>query len=133
MQVVGVFRELTHCRSATHLPSIHDVRNGLTREASVVMARYLRDGTPLVDVMEATPDPFDSAIFINGGPSLLSDGTWVWREDLAHYVECYLVGLPDEFVEHARAAQGESRNEAKIAARWREALVAYERAEAGVR
>lgn len=34
--------------------------------------------------------------------SQLTDGTWLWRSDLAYYVERYLVGVPADLVEHAR-------------------------------
>jgi len=32
----------------------------------------------------------------------LTDGTWMWPEGLAHYVEAHDVALPDDFVQHAR-------------------------------
>lgn len=35
------------------------------------------------------------------GTSDLSDGTYLWPEGLAHYVEAHNVRLPNEFVEHA--------------------------------
>jgi hypothetical protein len=30
----------------------------------------------------------------------LTDGSWVWPQGLAHYVETHAVALPDEFVTH---------------------------------
>jgi hypothetical protein len=45
-------------------------------------------------------DIFDRTPFSEGSgcSSLLTVGAWVWRRDLAHYVERYHVGLPDDFV-----------------------------------
>src|SRR5688572_18970941 len=34
----------------------------------------------------------------------LFDGTWVWPEGLAHYVEVHAVRLPERFVRHALRA-----------------------------
>lgn len=38
------------------------------------------------------------------GATELTDGLFCWPEGLAHYVEKHNVMLPDEFVEHMRAA-----------------------------
>jgi hypothetical protein len=40
------------------------------------------------------------------GHADLTDGTWVWSEGLAHYVEAHGLALPDEFVELAQANRG---------------------------
>ena len=50
---------------------------------------------PVFDVMEATPDPRGADRRIAGGSSLLTDGYWVWRQDLAAYVEHFGVALPE--------------------------------------
>jgi hypothetical protein len=39
-----------------------------------------------------------------------TDGTWVWPEGLAHYVEQHLVRLPQEFSDLARARRGKVPN-----------------------
>jgi hypothetical protein len=132
MNVVGVFRELTRNRSGTNLPSIYASKDALSRKDAGIIAAYLRCGVPVFDVMEATQDPFDSEVFVSGGPSLRSDGTWVWREDLIHYIERYRVDLPTEFIAHVRNMAGIRHDEKSITARWREILAAYERAEAGL-
>ena len=38
------------------------------------------------------------------GSGELSDGVWVWPEDLGHYVRNHGVVLPEEFIRHALAA-----------------------------
>ena len=130
MLVVGLFRELTREKKG-FLPSIYDAKGKLSAPEASQVAAFLRKGIPVFDVMEATPDPFDAKTFVKGGPSLLSDGNWVWREDLAHYVERYQIGLPSEFLQHAQRKGNSVLDDAAIVARWEEALAAYERIESG--
>ncbi|MFJ6700011.1 hypothetical protein ACIQM4_28725 [Streptomyces sp. NPDC091272] len=37
-----------------------------------------------------------------GCSSLLTDGTWIWRQDFPHYLETHHVLLPETFIKHAR-------------------------------
>lgn len=65
---------------------------------------YLRNGTGIWSEMSAGPDVLDpEAPIMTGIGSLYTDGDWIWREDLAHYVIKYHVSLPAEFVTHVRA------------------------------
>ena len=81
-------------------------RDGLDLSVSAVVLRYLSSGAPVFDAMEATPDPRSAGHFIPGGSSLLTDGTWCWRLDLAAYVEAYALRLPTAFVQQAVDSQG---------------------------
>jgi len=101
MRVIGLFRELVTPEN-TRLPSIYASKNILAEDMVMPVLKYLSMGTDVIDVMETTQDPFDSEKFISGGPSLTSDGEWVWRYDLAHYVRSYRVGLPEEFLARVR-------------------------------
>ena len=47
----------------------------------------------------------------------LTDGTYVWPEGLAHYVEQHGVKLPGEFLEHARHVS-ETYGRARIDETW---------------
>ena len=67
-------------------------------EADVV--RYLGSGVPVLDVMEMSRDVLDGSR-VGATGSLLTDGSWYWREDLAHYVSKYHLRLPAEFIDHA--------------------------------
>jgi hypothetical protein len=102
MQVVGRFKELE--RSAEG-PSIFDAKETLDAQTAMIVAAYLESGVSAFDVMESVRDPFDSSVSIPGGSSLLSDGDWVWRADLAHFVRAYRVALPDAFVRRALSAR----------------------------
>jgi hypothetical protein len=37
-----------------------------------------------------------------GAGSLLTDGVWLWREDLAYYVATYHLALPRDFLARVR-------------------------------
>lgn len=133
MKAIGLFRELSRDMDRS-VQSIHAAVGTLEDEAVMRVVEYLRSGIPVFDVMEATVDPLDSSVSISGGPSLISDGVWVWREDLAYYVERYKVGLPSDFVSFAlRCGTVAAEASASVAARWEEALAAYDRAEKGFR
>ena len=130
MKVVGLFRELS--RNANHsVASIHSESGRL--EVSLVNAvlTYLRSGIPVLDFMEATIDPLDSTRSIPGGPSLVSDGEWVWRHDLPYFVERYRVGLPDKFIECVLYEKTVKADRQTVIANWAQALDAYQRAELG--
>lgn len=91
---VGKFRELSDDVSDR---SMHDAVDGMSETEASVVARYLRSGLGLIDVMELRPDVLDGTRIAESA-SILGDGQWVWREDLAHYVEKYRVALDPEFL-----------------------------------
>ena len=132
MKVVGIYRELT----ADHNPSLDSICSSaglLSIDQSQVIVRYLEAGVPVFDVMESTIDPFDGKTRIDGGPSLISDGIWVWRNDLAYFVQKYRIGLSPEFVAHAVSLEPPGGEESQaIVAKWEDALAAYEKAEQGL-
>lgn len=67
------------------------------------IARYLKSGHEIFDTMGAERDVVSEGKWILGAASLQTDGEWVWRVDLSHYVRRYGVSLLPEFVEHARS------------------------------
>ncbi|MFE4702008.1 hypothetical protein ACFRIC_33565 [Streptomyces sp. NPDC056738] len=64
---------------------------------------YLRGGAGIWSETSAGADVLDP-----GGPvmtgigSLYTDGSWVWRQDLAYYLGTYHVSLPPDFLAHVR-------------------------------
>ncbi|WP_394779531.1 hypothetical protein [Undibacterium sp.] len=129
MKVVGLYRELIVGNNRS-LESIRSVINQLSSEQSEIIVRYLKAGIPVFDVMEASIDPFDSRTRISGGPSLVSDGHWVWRRDLAHFVEKYRIGLPPDFIEHTNVSRKFDTDTSRlITDKWEDALKSYENAE----
>ena len=131
MKVVGLFRELGSGIDAS-VQSIHRLVGNLPSDSVDVVVSYLKSGVPIFDVMEGTIDPLDNSVVIEGGPSLVSDGVWVWRNDLAYFVEKYRVGLPAEFLEQVFLYKkvDDSLTD-DVIGHWEEALEAYETAERG--
>jgi hypothetical protein len=64
---------------------------------------YLESALEIYTTMGAQRDALTGDEWIAGSGSLMTDGTWVWPIDLAHYVRRHHVALPQEFVDHIRA------------------------------
>ncbi|WP_283150480.1 hypothetical protein [Silvimonas soli] len=128
MRVIGLFRELGGQIDAS-TKSIYSMLGQLPQDEMVPVVRYLRSGVPVFDIMEATIDPLDRVTHISGGPSLVSDGTWIWRNDLVYFVEKYRIGLPADFVLYASQAVVFNGEVALVTGKWEQILQLYERAE----
>ena len=67
---------------------------------------YLGQGAGIWAEMSAGPDVLDpEAPVLSGVGSLFTDGTWLWRQDLAYYLGTYHVTLPRDFLTHVRKAR----------------------------
>ena len=97
---VGFFREFYPDHPS--LPAMRDHMGTRRIRSEAKIVEYLRAGHILAGIMEWLPDHFDGTRFDegSGAASLITDGVWAWRLDLAHYVEKYHVQVPDEFVRH---------------------------------
>ncbi|MER7557647.1 hypothetical protein ABTZ46_11930 [Nocardioides sp. NPDC126508] len=99
MEFAGFFRELDpDDPSDIYGRRLADAVGGDVTYSRAEVLHYLESGYPILDVMESTPDPLEPDLSVRGGPSLLTDGLWVWRHDLAHYVRRYGVDLPSAFL-----------------------------------
>jgi hypothetical protein len=58
---------------------------------------YLRSGYPVLSISGSARDLLDPDTFIADAEQLYTDGDWIWRGDLAHYVARHDVALPKEF------------------------------------
>ncbi|MEV4725483.1 hypothetical protein [Micromonospora humida] len=98
MKTVGFFRELGPDPAEVYAESIraHLGPSPLPDVEDVV--RYLRDGHGLIDVMGAEVDVLGSDRHLVGGASVMTDGEWLWRDDLRFYVTTYHVRLPEDFL-----------------------------------
>lgn len=128
--MIGLFRELD-AQLSQNLNSIHDFAWGLSSDIADIIFEYLINGVPVFDVMGVTVDPFDGTIIITGGPSLVSDGEWIWRSDLSYFVKKYRVKFPDEFIAYVLQRKSAPCNRDEILENWQEILDAYERVEQG--
>ncbi|MFE1913512.1 hypothetical protein [Streptomyces anandii] len=69
------------------------------------IAEYLRSGTPIIALMGFSEDILGKKFARSGGTAIMSDGRFFWRLDTADYVECYGIGLPEEFIVHGASRQ----------------------------
>jgi hypothetical protein len=103
-KAVGMFSDLEP-KAGPHLPGLADAMNGLDAADVPRVIAHLRAGVGVIDFMEMCVDPLDAAQAHPGGSSLMSDGRWVWRADLAYYVHRYRVALDPEFVRDVRSGR----------------------------
>ena len=97
---VGFFRELPGERD----DGDESIREALGRGDAAHKQQllvYLRSAPVLVTYFMQVDDVLDEMHAGLGPLALHTDGTWVWRSDLAHYVDTYDVALPDAFIAHA--------------------------------
>ncbi|MDH6711481.1 hypothetical protein P3T27_008239 [Kitasatospora sp. MAA19] len=98
---LGYYRELVtgEKQAPSMLPFLHA---GPDKDDAALIS-YLRAGT----LLAATTSIARCRLTPEGPPlgsiALLTDGTWFWPSDLAHYVEQHHLRLPPDFVNHARS------------------------------
>ncbi|MGW0245607.1 hypothetical protein ACWDYH_03100 [Nocardia goodfellowii] len=99
---VGIYREMYQGKE--QLPSLRESQavRALTDQQQIL--GYMRAGTPVFDVLEDVVDLVDNSTVIPGGPSLISDGRWIWRVDSIHYLTHYRLAFPETFVQHVRGS-----------------------------
>lgn len=131
MTVIGLIRELEPTAQVS-LPSLTELKGELPAELASTISEYLERGCPVLDVMEGSRDPLNPNHYISGGPSLVSDGKWVWRLDLAYFVKQYRIRLNPEFLDYVSSGQGRFLSDSEILARSDEVQTAY-RAALGLR
>jgi hypothetical protein len=63
----------------------------------------------------------------------MSDGDWVWRQDLAYFVERYRIRLPEEFLRHVRSVPTGrvAESSVDVGELWEPAMNAYQAAVSG--
>ncbi|MFF9188432.1 MULTISPECIES: hypothetical protein [Streptomyces] len=100
---VGFFSELSPGWGFPEDGSIRDaVRPSGERDESDIVS-YLMNGTGIWSEMSAGPDVLHpDGPLLTGIGSLYTDGEWIWRGDLPHYVSTHHVSLPAEFLRHVR-------------------------------
>lgn len=98
---VGFYRELTTCPEAQQgMVSIMDGVAESPQEHEEKMVVYLRKGICLGARGGYVNDVLDPSSRIPLVPHLYTDGTYLWRLDIAHYVEKYHLRLPTDFIRH---------------------------------
>jgi hypothetical protein len=102
MDIIGHYKEFWSESAGTpEGPVSHFFSNTPEEDASEI-GHYLRSGHEIISMMGTEPDIIGGNARIVGGASILSDGTSIWREDLAHYFETYNLRLPAKFLTQIR-------------------------------
>lgn len=101
---VGFFTELSPGWGLPEDGSIKDAVRSSGEPDERRILGYLRSGTEIWSEMSAGPDVLaPEAPNMTGIGSLITDGTWLWRDDLPYYIARYHVSLPDRFLERIRS------------------------------
>ncbi|MFF0468298.1 hypothetical protein ACFYPX_12825 [Micromonospora zamorensis] len=98
LNAAGMFREFGPVRSAEPQESIFDSVADEELPDLTQVVGYLNSGHVLIDVMDVANDAFDSTRQVMNGSTVLTDGDWLWRKDLAYYVRRHRVVLPKGFL-----------------------------------
>lgn len=102
LKPVGLYRQMYE-GWLQHLPSIHEARKGHVLEDRARVIEYMKtEEFGAMDYMSAILDLLDQKEYIPGGPSLHTDGVWVWRTDSIHYFEHHQLEIPQDFLRHVR-------------------------------
>ncbi|MFH8340421.1 hypothetical protein [Streptomyces sp. AM6-12] len=98
MKMLGFFQELDPGYSMSWGGTIPKPGSGTDKYPVRGVVDYLEAGYPIFDVTELTIDAIGGAFRVPGGSSILTDGVFVWREDLSSYIERYHIDLPRDFL-----------------------------------
>jgi len=100
---VGFFREQSPQWGIENKDSIRGFVRSTGEADENAIVTYLANGDGIFSEMGAEIDVLSSDEFvIAGGASLKTDGEWVWRYDLPHYVSSYHLTLPADFLRRIR-------------------------------
>ncbi|MEV0844397.1 hypothetical protein AB0J21_00685 [Streptomyces sp. NPDC049954] len=103
-QTVGFFDELSAPEGVGRCGPVRDFTRSTGPSDEEEIRHYLRSGVTVRVAWESERDAVDPAApALPGGATLLTDGTWIWRADLAYYVGRYHVALPAAFLSLVRA------------------------------
>ncbi|MGW5226763.1 hypothetical protein ACWEP5_17640 [Nocardia niigatensis] len=125
LKPVGIYREM-YRKVREELPLMRDSYARHPVEDRKLVAEYMKAATPVFDVPGEVSDMLDTAKTIRSGPSLMSDGVWIWRVDSIHYLENYALEIPAEFLDHVRGLNYRPRGGVDVAdAKFDAAIAAY--------
>ncbi|WP_435972846.1 protein kinase domain-containing protein [Streptomyces sp. Qhu_M48] len=111
LKPVGLYRQMYE-GWLDHLPSIHEARTGHVLDDRAQVIAYMKtEAFAAFDYMSAIHDLLDQKSYIPGGPSLHTDGVWVWRTDSIHYFENHQLEIPEDFLRHVRGSDYRPRTD----------------------
>ena len=105
MQAIGFFRDVPH--GLPRGPSLHEaVADPLPESERARLVTYLRGAPVEFATSERVPDVLGSDPNDLLSIDIHSDGSYVWPDQCAHYVETYGARLPDDFIRHVLDQDG---------------------------
>lgn len=93
MKEVGTFKEIEN----GNYPEFEATKTAIPEKMKVL--KYLKE-TPSVAVAPAVLRDVFTGERLNMDLYAKSDGTYIWRSDIAYYFDKYNLKLPDEFINH---------------------------------
>ena len=93
-----LYKEKAYQNRDDSKPSIENNLNILTDEQRDRVLKYLNSGHLLLNFVSPTTDPYDQETSLPLG--IYTDGIYVWDTIIIHWVKCYKVRLPDDFLNH---------------------------------
>lgn len=97
LKQVGFFKELRH--GEPDGPSLRESASSEPCNDEALLA-YLNSGELYIASPGTVKDVLSDSGEVIGTASLLTDGEWVWPQDLVYYKRNYNVPLPDMFLAH---------------------------------
>lgn len=98
---IGFYREMDPEEEG--LPSIREAVSQSPQQEEDKIIAYLRNGICIGARGCFESDVLDPSCRLPLFGHSYTDGTYLWRLDLAHYVEKYHLRLPLDFIEHMRS------------------------------
>src|SRR3954464_4053302 len=105
VRTAGMFVELGQTRHPDPPQYIADHIGAEPLEDADQVTQYLSNGYLLIDMMDVERDVLDPEQEILNGSSILTDGEWLWRQDLSYYVRRHHVALPPDLLAAIRERQ----------------------------
>jgi hypothetical protein len=105
VRTAGMFVELSQTRHPQPPESIADHVGTEPLEDADLVTQYLENGYVLIDMMDVDRDVLDPRREILNGSSIITDGDWLWRQDLSYYVRHHHVTLPPDLLATIRQRQ----------------------------
>lgn len=121
MRPVTLVGEFAEFGDGPNAPSLEQAVGKLDASARERVATYLDAGLAVSAVPGFEPDVIDGSA-VQLSRAHLTDGAFIWRRDLSHYVRKYGVGVPDALLRKAMAGavppRSLTKSETEAVAAW---------------
>jgi hypothetical protein len=103
LKIAGCYRELPHGDEAG--VKLSDLVSESVQPHEDEVIAYLQSGIIFITCFGFVGDVLNPDSDFEVAPHLLTDGSWLWYNDLYYYVKNYHVRLPSEFVNHMKSKE----------------------------